>query len=137
MANYYGQARTNYFAVKDGQAFEDEMAKLPVEVITQTNDDGLKLYGFLDSNQDGAGLDYYVWDEETDEDIEIDWTATLAKHLADGWVAIIMEVGHEKYRYLNGYASAVNNKGETRTLSLNDILTRSADLGDNVTGVGY
>lgn len=137
MANYYGQARTNYFAVKDGQAFEDEMAKLPVEVITQETEDGQKLYGFLDSNQDGAGLDYYVWDEETDEDTEIEWLDILAKHLADGWVAIIMEVGHEKYRYLNGYASAVNNKGETRTLSLNDILTMSADLGDNVTGVGY
>lgn len=137
MANYYGQARTNYFAVKDGKAFEEEMANLPVEVITQTTKDGRTLYGFLDGNQDGAGLETLIWDEDTDEERELDWTEILARHLADNEVAIVMEVGHEKYRYLSGYAFAVNNKGEVRDINLDSITELARELGDNITSVSY
>lgn len=145
MANYYGQARTNYFAVKDADAFLADMADLPVEVITETTDSGETLYGFLDANQDGAGLDYSRIIEIENEDGEVEetnvdifWTDILASHLADGHVAILMEIGSEKYRYLSGYAVAVNSKGETREVILSkDIDALAHELGDHVTEVSY
>lgn len=145
MANYYGQARTNYFAVKDADAFLADMADLPVEVITETTNSGETLYGFLDANQDGAGLDYSRIieieneDGEVEEtDVDIFWTDILASHLADGHVAILMEIGSEKYRYLSGYAVAVNSKGETREVVLGkDIYDLAHELGDQITGVSY
>lgn len=138
MANYYGTTRTNYFAVKDGAAFEKELEDFPVQIISQTGEDGVTRYGFLDSNVDGAGLDWSYWDHDTDDSVEIDWLGILAKHLADGEVAIIMEVGAEKYRYLVGTAIAVNNKGETREVDLNkDIARLALELGSNVTSVTY
>jgi hypothetical protein len=53
MANFYGQARSNYFAVKDAGSFLDEMTQYPVEVITQEKD-GVTLYGFVDADADGG-----------------------------------------------------------------------------------
>lgn len=145
MANYYGVGRTNYFAVKDGEAFKADMAALPVEVITREDENGETLYGFMDANPDGAGLDWSRFIELEDEngepfhtDIDIDWTGLLASHLKDGWVAIIMETGAEKYRYMMGYAIAVNSKGETREVNLDrEIMRLSEELGSNVTAVGY
>lgn len=138
MANYYGHARTNYFAVKDGKAFEEELSRYAVEVIKRDTEEGVTLYGFMDDNPDGGGLDWCYWDDELDTDMEIDWTDILARHLADGAVAIIMETGHEKYRYLQGWAMAVNSKGETREVNLaRDIDTLAKELGENVTVVGW
>lgn len=138
MANYYGTARTNYFAVKDGKAFEEEMAGLPVELITEKTEDGETLYGFLDASSDGSGLDWYQYDEETEEDTEIDWPGVLARHLKDGSVAVFMEVGAEKYRYLTGVAWAVNSKGEQRHINLErDIMEMASALGDTVTSPQY
>ena len=133
MANYYGQARTNYFQVKDLKAWREEMSDYPVELIETKDDDGTMRVGFMDANQDGGGLDWSWWDFETDDDVEIDWAGILARHLADNEVAILMEVGSEKYRYLTGYALAVNSKGETREINLSkDIYTLAQELGDKV-----
>jgi hypothetical protein len=138
MANYYGQARTNYFQVKDLKAWRKELGDYPVELIETKDDAGTIRVGFMDANQDGGGLDWSWWDFETDDDVEIDWTDILARHLADNEVAILMEVGSEKYRYLTGWAMAVNNKKETREISLSkDIMAVAQELGDNVTGATY
>ena len=137
MANYYGQARTNYFQVKDLKAWREELSNYPVELIETKDDDGTIKVGFMDANDDGAGLDWQLYDEEGNE-TEIDWTDLLARHLADNEVAIIMETGAEKYRYLSGWAMAVNNKKETREISLaKDIYTLAQELGENVTGATY
>jgi hypothetical protein len=140
MANYYGQARTNYFRVKDAEAFIAEMSKLPVEVITHEDKEaGDTFYGFMDSNQDGGGLSWTYWDDETDEDTEINWIDILQRHVAPGWSAILMEVGSEKYRYFNAYALVVTESGY-KQLNLEDLAGDIArdELGaDNVTGVSY
>jgi hypothetical protein len=140
MANYYGQARTNYFRVKDAEAFIAEMSKLPVEVITHEDKEaGDTFYGFMDSNQDGAGLSWSTWDDETDEDTEINWIDILQRHVAPGWSAILMEVGSEKYRYFNAYAVVVTESGykELNLESLAGDIARDELGADNVTGVGY
>jgi hypothetical protein len=145
MANYYGVARTNYFAVKSAEDFTAEMANYPVEIITTEDKDGVTLYGLMDQNSDGGGWDWSYVAELEDEDgeiietdLEIDWVEVFARHLADGWVAILMETGAEKYRYLSGYALAVNSKGESREINLSrDIDKLAHELGDTVTGVGW
>jgi hypothetical protein len=140
MANYYGQARTNYFRVKDAEAFIAEMSKLPVEVITHEDKEaGDTFYGFMDSNQDGAGLSWSTWDDETDEDTEINWIDILQRHVAPGWSAILMEVGSEKYRYFNAYAVVVTESGykELNLESLAGDIARDELGADNVTGVSY
>lgn len=134
MANYYGKARTNYFAVKDDDAFLDEMAGLAVTVVRR-RELGETLYGFIDQNFDGAGLEWERLNSHG-EIVDIDWITILAKHLAEGHVAVIMEVGFEKYRYLNGWALAVNNKGEVTELNLMHIYEQARRLGPHITTVG-
>ena len=145
MANYYGVARTNYFAVKDAEAFKDEMANYAVEVITREGEDGVTLYGLMDTDSDGGGWNWSYVAELEDEDgeiietdLEIDWVEVFARHLVDGWVAILVETGAEKYRYVSGYALAVNSKGESREINLSrDIDKLAREIGENVTDASY
>jgi len=136
MANYYGKARSNYFAVKDAEAFTSEMAQYPIEVITRDAEDGT-LYGFIDEDPDGGADIWCYWDEEADEQIDIEWAEVFKRHLQDGWVAILLESGAEKYRYVGGMASAFNNKGEEKTIMLNDIYELAQGLGENITRAEY
>jgi hypothetical protein len=134
MANYYGKVRTNYFAVKDPEAFREEIAKYPVELITRETENGELLFGFLDTDEGGLPVSTY---DENDEDIDIIWEDVFERHLADEWVAIVMEVGSEKHRYFQGFASAYNNKGEFRSISLDDIYDVAKYLGENLTEATY
>lgn len=52
----------------------------------------------------------------------------VAKHLADGEVAIFIEVGSKKMCYLVGVATAINNKGETRCVNLDSIYELAKEL---------
>jgi hypothetical protein len=136
MANYYGQTRSNYFAVKDAEAFEAELGNYPVKIITKEAD-GATLYGFLDADDDGAGEIWSIFNHETDEFDEIDWGHIFKRHLQDDWVAVIITTGAEKYRYFTGDATAYNNKGESKTLNLEHIYELAKDLGSNRTFATY
>lgn len=137
MATYYGQTRSNYFAVKDAEAFTQELSKYPVEIITQEQD-GKTLYGFIDRDVDGAGTVEYYFDEETQDNSEdLNWTEFFERHLADGWVAVIIHAGSEKYRYISGLATAYNNKGEGRAIGLGDIYHLATELGETTTRAEY
>jgi hypothetical protein len=127
MANYYGNARSNYFRVKDDEAFIDAMENIPsIELIHEENG----TFVILGDDPDGAGWPSWAYDEENDTDIEIDLPAVVSEHLADGEVAIFMESGAEKLRYIVGYAEAINNKGERREVSLNSIYELAGELTD-------
>lgn len=136
MANYLGQGRTNYFRVKDAEAFTNEFASYDVEIITSVVD-GETLYGFLDQSVDGAGFSWSLYDEETEDYTDIDYLDAVSKHLVDGEVCVLIEVGWEKYRYLNGSARAVNSKGEQTQVSLTDIYEQAKELGSNITQALY
>lgn len=138
MANFYGQTRSNYFAVKNEEAFREEIAKLPVELIEgKKEEDGTQLFGFLDCDQNGGADIWGVYDEETEEYVEVDWAKFFQTHLADDWVAVIVSVGTEKYRYFQGDAVAYNNKGETRSVNIEQIYELASDLGSNRTHASY
>jgi len=56
----------------------------------------------------------------------------VAGHLSDGWVAVLMEAGSEKLRYIHGSAVAVNSEGDLRKVDLSEIYALAEDLGSNV-----
>lgn len=137
MANYYGHARSNYFFVKDVEAFKSELSKYPVEIIEQ-QENGKTLYGFIDADDNGGGnIDYYYDEQEENNSDDLDWGDFFKRHLADGWVAIIMQTGSEKYRYLVGHATAYNNKGDIEFVSLDEIYSLATNIGENITRAEY
>ena len=127
MANYYASARSNYFRVKDSQAFEAWVNSVGNLGIFTKDNAGETLYAIYDNGGDSCGWPSYNFDEDT----EIDLTADLAEHLVDGEVAVLIEVGAEKLRYLVGCAVAVNWKGEVEWLNLDRIY----DLAEERWGV--
>ena len=137
MANYYASARTNYFAVTDLEAFKADIESKTssVEVISQEKD-GLTLVGLLGTDADGAGFPFEYENEDGDY-VELDWAEIFKAHLEDGWVAIIMESGAEKLRYIAGYAVAYNSKGDVVTINLDDIYEKAKSIGTNITQATY
>src|SRR4030095_12271647 len=107
MANYVPFVRSNYFEVKDPAAFKAFCEKWGVDPIGGGDRDGLA--GFMGAGEIGIPLCYY--DPEKGEHIEGEFMKELGGHLADGWVAIVREIGYEKMRDLGGYTGAVKDPG--------------------------
>jgi hypothetical protein len=132
MANYYSSARTNYFRVKDVDAFnawaKEYEDNYRVEVVDKED-----TFSILFDGESGVPTS-----REVDGDYhDIDFMGELSKHLADDEVAILHEAGAEKLRYINGFAIAINNKAERRVISLDDIYVYAKELGKNVTLAQY
>lgn len=128
MADYGAVTRSNYFRVKDKQKFIEWCDSLELKPITKENDE--KLCGFLVRTDNGA-----MPTHKGDEDF--DFFQELATHLVDGEVAVVIEVGAEKDRYLCGFADAVNSQGEMVSVCLDDIYAKAEKLGSNITEVAY
>ena len=142
MANYYATARSNYFAVRDEKAFSEWTALLGLTILepSQPNQtaDGVRRYAITPGDTgDGDGWPTSRYDEDTDELEDIDVSDQLSTHLADDEVAILMESGSEKLRYITAIATAVNNKGDTVRLSLESIYEAAQVLGPNITRAEY
>ena len=135
MANYTAYFRSNYFGVKDVAQFQAFCAAFQLEMIT-TTENNQTLYGFLNEDNEG-GIPVTRYHEVTDDWEEADFMSELAAHLMDDYVAIVMEVGYEKMRYLSGIAHAVNAKGEMMSVELDEIYERSAPLGRKGTNCSY
>ena len=126
MANYCAYARTNYFNVTDDAAFKAAMSEIPgIEVDKRST-------GWVICATDEGG--WPAWDEN---DCEIDLPALVSQHLAPDEVAVFQEVGHEKLRYITGYAEVINHRGERASVGIEDIYRLAADLGSNVTEAAY
>jgi len=133
MANYVPFVRSNYFKVKDHAAFEAFCKKWGVKMIGGPDHD--ELVGFLGGDEVGIPLCYY--DSESGEHVEGRFMDDLATHLVDGWVALVREIGYEKMRYLVGYTVAVNARGESIEVSLDQIYDDAKRLGEHITPCEY
>jgi len=136
MANYYASARSNYFRVKNPEAFMEEMFNVPDITIHGDNEKG---FCILVDGGDYGGWPSWALDED-DNEYEVDVPVLVSKHLMDDEVAIFMEAGAEKLRYVTGYAEAINSKGERTGINLFDIYELAAELTDkpeNVTHCEY
>lgn len=116
MANYYGSARSNYFKVKDPDAFKAWAQSLSC-VGVWNGENGS--FGIYSDCPDSGCWPSTKWVD--DEPVDIDLEAELAEHLQEGEVAILMQCGAEKLRYVSGYAIAVNHLGETVSVCLAEI----------------
>jgi hypothetical protein len=119
MANWYGSARSNYFRVKDRDAFIKWVQTLPEVKFVEKD----RAFALL-SREEYRGWPLFRPCEELDHDEqfkELDWVAELAKHLAEGEVCVLQEIGAEKLRYLTGEAVAINSAGATLRVSIDDI----------------
>ncbi|MHB8409563.1 MAG: hypothetical protein ACYDHY_15975 [Acidiferrobacterales bacterium] len=94
--------------------------------VNVVEDDGR--FVLLGDNADGAGWPCWRTNGNADEAEEFDLPAFVSQHLAKDEVAIFMEVGAEKLRYLVGYAVAINDKGKRKTVSLGDIYKQAEKL---------
>jgi hypothetical protein len=141
MANYYATARSNYFAVKDEMTFRQwaEFAGLKVlePTYAHVTADGIRRFAITPDNGDEAGWPDHRENAETGEFDEVDVPRELAAHLREGEVAVLMEVGSEKLRYLCGYATALNSSGKSVHMSLEGIYARARKLGTNITRAEY
>lgn len=69
---------------------------------------------------------------------DIDFDEIIAKHLVDGEVAVLMSAGHEKARYVSGYATAIRNDFKHVSIVLSDIYELAAEkLGKLPTDATY
>lgn len=115
MANYYASARSNYFKVKDIEAFKEEFKDTEIEVIEEN---GKICMLFQEGIPDClAGSDF----EGEPLEREIDWAEIAKNHLVENQVMVLMESGAEKLRYIVGSAIAYSWTGESVQVSLNDI----------------
>jgi len=142
MANYYATARSNYFAVKDEQAFRAWATLRGLTILEpdfqDITADGISRFGIAPGDDDDSGSWPTVhFNDETGEDDDIDIAQQLAEHLADDEVAVLIEVGNEKLRYMIGTAEAVNNKGESVFVDLETIYESALTLGKNITRAEY
>lgn len=133
MANYYGHGRSNYIKVSDPEKFKELCEERGLTVIEQEGG-GI---GCISENEDGD-INNFGYDDETGDEVERpDFMEEVAKILLDDEVFIWMSIGNEKMRYLSGYATAINNKGKTKSVNLNNIYTLGKKLGKNVTEAEY
>ena len=142
MANYYATARSNYFAVKDETAFREWAARIGLNILDPTLHapvvDGNRRFGIAPGDGDDSGAwPTSFYNDDTDDFDDIDVSEELSVHLADGEVAILMEVGNEKLRYVSGSAVAVNNKGKSVYVNIDSIYSKSRKLGKNITRAEY
>jgi len=120
MANFYGTSRTNYFRVNDLIAFTAWASALDAEIARKP--DGR--VALLATSDEGTfpTLRY----TENDEYEEIDFIQELSAYLEPGEVAVLLEIGAEKLRYLHGHAVAIDSTGKRVDISIDDIYAKAA-----------
>ncbi|MET0885373.1 MAG: hypothetical protein ABWX92_02890 [Mycetocola sp.] len=154
MAEYNGNGRTNYFRVKDISALKAELLEYGIETATMAEARmGAEFVLHEATGKDKpagsiALFSYGTWPQLDDESVaqrlEIDDEDTpvpnkhaslaqlVASHLLEGEVAVFIEVGFEKMRYLGGHATAVDSTGDLRSIDLDDIYgLAAAELSTN------
>lgn len=115
MANYCCATRTNYFHVKDPEAFQRFMDGVvscedSVSVWSETDRDGDLVFGF-GCYSPILGVKPEDADQDADFDYDYDeFVNGLADHVAEDDAIIILESGNEKLRYLVGSAMVITSK---------------------------
>ena len=141
MSSWNGTSRSNYFRVKDVDAFKAWAEGTDLRVLEDLGD----MFGIApsDYSEDGSWPSYRSVapdnDEDSDDEQEVDLVVELRHHLADGEVCVLMSAGAEKLRYITGNAVAFDNSDKPCvTLSLDDIYSLAlAAFGKRPTDASY
>ena len=134
MANYNGCARTNYFHVTDEEKYKKLYKGLvgtDDEIISfdQNDKDGKPLHGFGSYGtiywSPSKAEDNPDWLDNDDTDGFDDFLQQIKTILPDNEAFVIIETGHEKLRYLVGFATIVTNK-DIQCIDLTNITEKVA-----------
>lgn len=143
MAEYVSTDRTNYFRVRDIDAFKADLANHGIshrdwndhhyaDVILDESSDNLPQGAIALFAEDGwPSFDPQIADELQLEEFETEYEGIedlIAAHLVPTDVAIVMGAGAEKQRYIDGYAIAVNATGQTREITLSSIYSLAEEI---------
>lgn len=144
MADFYGTSRSNYFRVKDEGAFLNFIGHVP-GLVHELDDKDPALHMIWGDDGFGCFPNYAViakeempscpWAAdgsrgvETIEDsgdgesmdVQFSLPELLSQFLADGEVAVLIQAGAEKLRYISGWAVAIDNTGKKVSINLSDI----------------
>lgn len=106
MANYDCVVRTNYFHVKDANAFEEFMNTVygtdEINIFKKNDMYGFGCYGTI------GGI--LISDNEDDEEYSYDeFINKLQTHVIEDEAIIIMEAGNEKLRYVLGSVCVITS----------------------------
>jgi hypothetical protein len=131
MANYIETSRTNYFRVKDLEAFEDAIAPYGGVTVVHGDNNSIALLG--DEYFPDTG-----WDDDGN-DLPKSFSEVISEHLAEDSVFIAMGSGYEKMRYITGWAYAIDSKGKVIGVNIDDIYdkARKKYKGKEVTTATY
>lgn len=136
--NFYGSSRTSYFKIKDEAKFLEWVSTLDgVEAREKATELEGKLFCLIARTESGE-FPWSAYDEEADEFEDFSMEEQLARHLADGWACVTIEVGAEGLRFLQGYCSVTTNKGVLKSTELNSWAAEVCkEAGVKHTGAAY
>lgn len=125
MSNWIGHARSNYFRVKDVDAFISFVNSIPGLAFWTKETNGTSFAIFVDETDHGGWPDTREVEGQADDIYGMETLADdLAHHLAENEVAILMEVGNEGFRYFTFRSTAVAWDGRRIDLDSDDIYDR-------------
>lgn len=129
MANYESVTRSNYFHVKDEDAFSkfmDTVSGDDMHCWSDKDEDGNTLHAF---GCDGSI--YGVPNGAKDNDFDL-FLSELQKHIAPEDAVILMEAGHEKLRYVTGFATVITSGG-IETISIDELaISKAREMLKNI-----
>jgi hypothetical protein len=128
MSEFYAKAASSTFHVRDARALRRALNGLSIIVHPATSD-GDPNHVYIVSDEDKGCWPSERFDEDSDEGVEVNLLALIARHLKPDEVAVLKEAGSEQASYIGARASAVNNRGETATVDLDEIYDRATVLG--------
>lgn len=114
MADYISYVKSDFFKVKDINAFKELCKKYELDFFQDENGE---VCFWKEGINEGIPEGYY----ENGEFIPSDFFQELSRHLVKRSYAKITEIGREKMRYLVGCTFAVHSSGEILMVSLDDI----------------
>ena len=117
--DFNGVGRTNYFRVKDKDAFKKWVELCGLKLIEKGGRVGLVTdNGYPDSRHDPADPDV--------ERVDFNFFDELRAHLPAGEVAIYMDTGNEGHRYCAGFAVALMAGKSDVCINIDDIYDLAA-----------
>lgn len=125
MASWSGAARTNYFSVKNLEAFKKTLEPVMGEIEVAASPKRPRKVALLAVSEYGDFPSRY-WDEDSGEDIDFDLVDVVSEHLVRGEIAVFQTAGAEKLRYVTGHAVAVDSRGRRVSVDLDAIYQMAA-----------
>lgn len=135
MANYYESSRSNYVKVKDLEEFKKFAALFGATVEPRDKWENSDEYCLLWED----GFQDIPYNSETGDEMDGDFIKDVAGHLQENSVLVVMGSGHEKLRYVTGWAFAVDCTGESVAVNIDSIYALAGDKfkGKEVTSAEY